>query len=94
MWSTKEFNEKINAQPIIESLIAEREERLKKVQNFEQQRNLQNDILENLVNDISNNGLNTPSNLRYSLSVPIIYHEFFDSSNNLSFNNLQFNSSP
>lgn len=53
-----------------------------------------NDILENLVNDISNNGLNTPANLRYSLSVPIIYHEFFDSSNNLSFNNLQFNSSP
>ena len=48
MWSTKEFNEKINAQPIIESLIEEREDRLKKVQNFEQQRNLQNDILENL----------------------------------------------
>ena len=53
-----------------------------------------NDILENLVNDISNNGINTSSNLRYSLSVPIIYHEFFDSSNNLSFNNIQFNNSP
>lgn len=48
MWSTKEFNEKINAQPIIESLIEEREDRLKKVQNFQQQRDLQNDILENL----------------------------------------------
>lgn len=50
-----------------------------------------NDILESLVNDISNNGFDSTSNLSYSLSVPIIYHEFFDSSNNLSFNNLQFN---
>jgi len=51
-----------------------------------------NEILENLVNDISNNIVNPT--LSYSLSVPLIYHEFFDSSNNLTFNNVQFNSSP
>ena len=51
-----------------------------------------NEILESLVNDISNNNVNPT--LSYSLSVPLIYHEFFDSSNNLSFNNVQFNSSP
>ena len=51
-----------------------------------------NEILENLVNDISNNNVNPT--LSYSLSVPLIYHEFFDTSNNLTFNNVQFNSSP
>lgn len=51
-----------------------------------------NQILESLVNDISNNNVNPA--LSYSLSVPLIYHEFFDSSNNLSFNNVQFNPSP
>lgn len=51
-----------------------------------------NEILESLVNDLSNNTVNPT--LSYSLSVPLIYHEFFDSSNNLTFNNVQFNSSP
>lgn len=51
-----------------------------------------NEILESLVNDISNNNVNPA--LSYSLSVPLIYHEFFDSSNNLTFNNVQFNPSP
>lgn len=52
-----------------------------------------NEILETLVNDISNNNNVNPT-LSYSLSVPLIYHEFFDNSNNLTFNNVQFNSSP
>jgi|UniRef100_A0A6C0IS45 hypothetical protein len=53
-----------------------------------------NELLENLLVDISNSSINQHTPLSYSLSVPIIYHEFFDASNNLSFNNLQFNRSP
>lgn len=52
-----------------------------------------NSILENLVSDLSNS-TEFSSSLRYSLSVPLIYHEFYDASNNMSFNNYQFSPTP
>lgn len=52
-----------------------------------------NNILDSLVSDLSNNSL-LSSSLRYSLSVPLIYHEFYDASNNMSFNNYQFSPTP
>tara|TARA_Y100000816_G_scaffold114012_1_gene79824 strand:+ start:357 stop:1721 length:1365 start_codon:yes stop_codon:yes gene_type:complete len=46
-------------------------------------------ILDNLITDMSNTALPP---LSYSLSVPIVYHGFFDPSNNQTYNNLQFHS--
>ena len=46
-------------------------------------------ILDNLITDMSNTALPP---LSYSLSVPLVYHGFFDPSNNQTYNNLQFHS--
>lgn len=46
-------------------------------------------ILDNLISDMSNSDLPP---LSYSLSVPLVYHGFFDPSNNQAYNNLQFHS--
>ena len=46
-------------------------------------------ILDNLISDMSNSALPP---LSYSLSVPLVYHGFFDPSNNQAYNNLQFHS--
>ena len=44
-------------------------------------------ILDNLISDMSNSSIPP---LGYSVSVPLVYHGFFDTSNNQAFTNFQF----